>query len=81
MEKIIIREQYLKKIRPFYESKYIKVITGVRRCGKSEILYQIINEIKDEAFKRFNDLKNLFRNSCISFPPPKQIFILFFYKI
>ena len=46
MENIIIREKYLEKIRPFYESKYIKVITGVRRCGKSELLLQIINEIK-----------------------------------
>ncbi len=46
MENIITREKYLEKIRPFYDSKYIKVITGVRRCGKSELLLQIINEIK-----------------------------------
>ncbi len=46
MEKIIIRENYLAKIRPFYDSKYIKAITGVRRCGKSELLLQIINELK-----------------------------------
>lgn len=45
MENIIIREEYLKKIRPFYDSKYIKAITGVRRCGKSELLRQIIKEI------------------------------------
>lgn len=47
MENIILREDYLKKIRPFYDSKYIKAITGVRRCGKSELLLQIINEIKN----------------------------------
>ena len=47
MDKIIIREKYLEKISPFYDSKYIKVITGVRRCGKSELLLQIINEIKN----------------------------------
>lgn len=47
MENIILRENYLKKIRPFYDSKYIKAITGVRRCGKSELLLQIINEIKN----------------------------------
>ena len=46
MEKIK-RELYLKKIRPFYESSYIKVITGVRRCGKSELLHQIVDEIKN----------------------------------
>lgn len=48
MEKIT-RELYLKKIRPFYESDYIKVITGVRRCGKSELLHQIIKEIKERG--------------------------------
>ncbi len=47
MEKIIIRESYLEKIRPFYDSKYIKVITGIRRCGKSELLLQIMNEMKE----------------------------------
>ena len=43
----IKREQYLRKIRPYYESDYIKAITGIRRTGKSVILRQIIEEIKD----------------------------------
>ena len=47
MEKIIKRTDYLVKIRPFYDSKYIKVITGIRRCGKSELLLQIMQEIKE----------------------------------
>lgn len=37
------REKYLKKIRPFYDSDIIKVITGIRRCGKSFILKAIMN--------------------------------------
>ena len=44
---VIKREIYLKKIRPYYESDLIKVITGIRRCGKSVILSRIIDEIKD----------------------------------
>ena len=44
-ENLIIRENYLAKIRLFYESQYIKAITGIRRCGKSKILSQIIHEI------------------------------------
>jgi len=39
------REKYLSKIRPFYDSDIIKVITGIRRCGKSFILKGIINEL------------------------------------
>lgn len=44
---MIIREKYLCKIRPFYDQDLIKVITGIRRCGKSTILTQIIDELKD----------------------------------
>lgn len=41
------REKYLKKIRPFYsEEDLIKVITGVRRCGKSSIMETICDELK-----------------------------------
>lgn len=43
---MIIREKYLNKIRPFYESDLVKIITGIRRCGKSVILNQIMDEIK-----------------------------------
>jgi len=38
------RKMYLERIRPYYDSDIIKVITGVRRCGKSMLL----DEIKDE---------------------------------
>ena len=44
---MIIRENYLSKIRPFYDVDLIKVITGIRRSGKSVILTQIIDEIKN----------------------------------
>ncbi|MBQ8471880.1 MAG: ATP-binding protein [Bacilli bacterium] len=46
---MIIREKYLSKIRPFYNQDLIKVITGIRRCGKSVILTQIIDELKKEG--------------------------------
>ena len=43
---MIKRELYLKRIRPFYDSEMVKVITGIRRCGKSTIMKQIIDELK-----------------------------------
>ena len=46
---MIKREIYLKRIRPFYESEMVKVITGIRRCGKSTIMRQIIEEIRENG--------------------------------
>ena len=51
---MLIRENYLKKIRPFYNQNLIKVITGIRRCGKSVILKQIINELVESGIKEEN---------------------------
>ena len=39
------RETYLEQIRPYYESDIIKVITGVRRAGKSILLDTIRDEL------------------------------------
>ena len=44
---LYVREKYLKKIRGFYDSNdIIKVITGVRRCGKSTLMRMIANELE-----------------------------------
>ena len=43
---MIVRERYMAQIRPFYESDLIKIITGIRRCGKSVILRQVMNELE-----------------------------------
>ena len=48
---MIIRERYLNQIRPFIDSDLIKIITGIRRCGKSVILVQL----KEELLKRTNN--------------------------
>lgn len=42
---MIHRDLYLKKIRPFMNKELIKVITGIRRCGKSVMLEIIQNEL------------------------------------
>ena len=59
------RERYLSKIRPFYEVDLIKVLLGVRRSGKSEILKQVRQELIDQGIKvenilylNFEDLTN-----------------------
>jgi len=52
---MINREHYIKPIREFYESDLIKIITGIRRCGKSVIL----NQIKEEISKSTNNIIEL----------------------
>lgn len=42
---MIQREHYIKPVREFYDSDLIKIITGIRRSGKSVILQQIMEEI------------------------------------
>ena len=45
---MLIRESYLSKIRGFYDSDLVKILVGIRRCGKSVILNQIIEELKEK---------------------------------
>ena len=48
---MIKRKKYLDEIRPFYEEDLIKVITGIRRCGKSILLEQIVDELSAKVDK------------------------------
>ena len=48
---MIIREKYMSQIRPFYDSDLVKIITGIRRCGKSVILKQVMDELQAEGKK------------------------------
>ncbi len=58
---MIKREKYLKQIREFYDTDLIKIITGIRRCGKSVILDQIKEEISSKSnnilYLNFEDKK------------------------
>ena len=56
---MIKREKYIAPIRGFYKSDLIKIITGVRRSGKSVVLEQIMEEIRESSdniiFLNFED--------------------------
>jgi len=57
---MVIRESYLSKIRPLIGKDIIKVLTGIRRGGKSVLLQQIKDEINspNTIFINFEDLGN-----------------------
>lgn len=46
---MIKRETYLSRIRGFYDSDLVKILVGIRRCGKSVILNQIMDELKENG--------------------------------
>lgn len=45
---MIERPLYLDKIMPFVDTPFVKILTGVRRCGKSTILKMIIKKLRGE---------------------------------
>ncbi|HIV61755.1 MAG TPA: ATP-binding protein, partial [Candidatus Butyricicoccus avistercoris] len=88
---MIIRESYLSRIRPFIGKDIIKVLTGIRRGGKSVLLEQIQDEInsKNTIFLNFEDLSNqplceykaLHDYICEKIGDSKEQFYLFFDEI
>jgi uncharacterized protein len=46
---MIKRNKYIDVIGPFIGKPLIKVISGIRRCGKSTLLYQIIDHLKEQG--------------------------------
>ena len=68
MKKLYRREMYLKQIRGFYdEDEIIKVISGVRRCGKSSLLETIMQELKERSVPEENIISiNLDKRPYIS---------------
>lgn len=51
---MIERPLYLDKIMPFVDTPFVKILTGVRRCGKSTILKMIIKKSKKKRMWTMN---------------------------
>jgi predicted AAA+ superfamily ATPase len=49
MENLLSRPQYLDQLISFKEKKLIKVITGIRRCGKSTLLDLYVQYLKEQG--------------------------------
>ena len=54
----IIREKYISKIKPFINKPVLKILTGMRRVGKSSLLHII----KDEILKNIADENKIYIN-------------------
>lgn len=63
---MIQRERYMGRVRPFMNQQLVKVLTGIRRCGKSVMLKLIQEELKSQGVSdhqilalNFEDIANL----------------------
>ena len=73
-EKIYPREKYLSKIRPFYDSDVVKVITGIRRCGKSTLFELFINYLKETGVKDDQIIKINLEDADYNFETYKELY-------
>lgn len=75
MDKLYKRELYLNKIRGFYsDAETIKVITGIRRCGKSSLLETIVEELKENGIEEKNIIEiNLDKRPYKNVKNPEQL--------
>ena len=49
---MILRPDYIKAIEPYIDTPLVKILSGVRRCGKSTILEMIQNELKNRGIEK-----------------------------
>ena len=59
---MIKREMYMKRIRPFIGTDLIKVMTGIRRCGKSVMLELIKEELLESGIRHDQFISINFEN-------------------
>jgi len=63
---MIERQRYMKKLREFQDMKVIKVITGIRRCGKSTLLLMFQEELKESGINDKQIISINFENLAFS---------------
>ena len=75
----IIREKYISKIKPFINKPVLKILTGMRRVGKSSLLHiikdEILKDVADENkiyinFEAINSLDISNANSLLEYLKP-----------
>ena len=61
---MILRPDYLEAIRPFIDAPTVKILTGIRRCGKSTIFLMLHDELQKRGaagdniiFRRYTDME------------------------
>ena len=61
---MIKRERYMKRIRPFIDKEVVKVLTGIRRAGKSVMLELIKEELEKDGVREERFISLNFEKEC-----------------
>ncbi len=64
---MIKRELYMKKIRPFIDKPVVKVLSGIRRCGKSVMLELIQSELAERGVQKSQFISVNFESHAVQY--------------
>ena len=59
---MILRPDYINAITPFIDAPLVKILAGVRRCGKSTIFEMLVQEIKNKGVSPDNIIERKYNN-------------------
>ena len=67
---MILRPDYINAIEPFIDSPIVKILAGVRRCGKSTILEMVADELIKHGSSKENIIERRYNEIMyeVSFP-------------
>ena len=71
---MIERIEYLEQLKRFKNKDLIKVVTGIRRCGKSTLLELFINYLKEEGIKEDQIIKINLEDVDYNFENYKELY-------
>ena len=71
---MIDRPMYVEKILAYRDTPFVKILTGVRRCGKSTILNMIRERLRDSGVSEGNILSYRFDSMEYEEVPAKEIY-------
>ena len=61
---MILRPDYIEALKPYIDTPLVKILSGVRRCGKSTILMMLADELRSRGVspeciieRRYNEMK------------------------
>ena len=71
---MIERTEYLEQLKAFKDKDLIKVVTGIRRCGKSTLFELFINYLKESGIKKDQIIKINLEDADYNFESYKELY-------